>query len=164
MYLTLFLPLNCRLRFNSVATTKYTPYSISHHLQPTMEPANVESVSSVLPSTDPLNSGQENDKIESVVESMPRENSIPVHCEENVQTNNTALAQTRTKRSAKRKTRTAVLKKNQSIQKKGKKRKIVKKKDFYRLGTNTTLATIFTKLPLTALIEMAHNKSRLVKL
>ena len=129
-----------------------------------MEAVNVESISSVLPSTDSLNSGQENVKIESVVDSMPRENSIAVRCEENVQTNTTALAQTRTKRSAKRKTRKAVLKKNQSKQKKGKKRKIVKKKDFYRLGMNTTLATIFSKLPLTTLIEMAHNKSRLIKL
>ena len=129
-----------------------------------MEPVNVESVSSMLPSTDPLNSGQENDKIESVVESMPRENSIPVHYEGNVQTNTTTLAETRTKRNTKRKTREAVLKKNQPIRKKGKKRKIVKKENLYRLGMNTTLATIFSRIPLTALIEMAHNKSRLVKL
>ena len=78
-----------------------------------MEPVNAESVSSVLSSSDPLNLGQGNDKKESVVESMPRENRIPVHCEGNVQTNTTALAETRTKRNTKRKTREAVLKKNQ---------------------------------------------------
>ena len=49
-----------------------------------MEPVNAESVSSVLPSSDPLNSGQGNDEEESVVESMPRENRIPVHYEGNV--------------------------------------------------------------------------------
>ena len=40
-----------------------------------METVNVESVSSVLPTSDSLNSGQENDKIESVVGSMSIENS-----------------------------------------------------------------------------------------
>ena len=72
-----------------------------------MEPVNVESYFSATRNRS-LKSGQENFKIDSVVESMPRENSTPGHCEGNVQANTTTLAETRTKRNTKRKIRAAV--------------------------------------------------------
>ncbi len=110
-----------------------------------MERVKAESISSTASSPEIPNLGKGDDNREHVIESIPSEN--PVLIEETVQTNKT------TRRNIK-----LNAKKAQSTLKR-RKEKITKKKSLGSFAKNTTLATIFSRIPLATLIEMALERS-----
>ena len=125
-----------------------------------METVNMENESSSVSLPDLLYSGKsDEEERESVIESMPSENGVLIE-EKAEQKNRTTLA--KTKRNDKLNAGKGVLQKKQSTLK-TKKRKRAKKESIRSLAMNTTLATIFSRIPLATLIEMAHKRSRRVK-
>ena len=129
----------------------------SHHLHPIMETVKMESMlpaksqSSVL-----LDSSQCDVKEESIIESRSSKHGVAT--DKQVQTTRTVLSGK--KDNSKLKVRENGLQKMQSTPERNKKIK-AKKRNIRSLAMDTTLATIFSRIPLAKLIEKVHKKPTL---